>query len=125
MFPPIFEVCAADANVQSNLGTSPCRLYPFGEAPSQTEKPYAVWNTVVGVPELNLDQPPDIEQFTIQVDVYADTADAVRDAAQALRDAIETRAHVTGFSGERRDPDTRLYHYPLDVDWFVSRESVS
>lgn len=33
MYAPIFAVCAADPAVTALLGTSPVRIYPFGEAP--------------------------------------------------------------------------------------------
>ena len=125
MFPPVFEVCSADADVQTNLGTSPCRLYPFGEAPQGVTTPYATWATVIALPELYIDCVPDIDQFTVQIEVFADTASAARDAAKALRDVVEQYAHVTGYNGESRDPDTRHYQYSLDVDWFVHRDLVS
>ncbi|EPN30837.1 hypothetical protein A245_45243, partial [Pseudomonas syringae pv. actinidiae ICMP 19096] len=51
MAAPIFAVCAADPAVQALLGTSPTRLYPFGEAPEGVAKPYAVWQVIGGNPE--------------------------------------------------------------------------
>lgn len=125
MYPPIFETCAADADVQTNLGTSPCRLYPFGEAPAGVSKPYAVWQMITGTPENYLNQIPDMDTYSLQVDVYGDDVSEVRDAAQALRDAIEPYAHIIAWRSEARDPDTRNYRYSFDVDWFVDRESVS
>lgn len=125
MYPPIFEVCAADADVQSNLGTSQTRLYPFGEAPHGVTKPYAVWQMITGLPENYLNQVPDMDSYSLQVDVYGGTATEVRDAAQALRDAIEPYAHIIAWRAEARDPDTRNYRYSFDVDWFVDREAVS
>jgi uncharacterized protein YggE len=125
MYAPIFEVVSADANVQSNLGVSPTRFYPFGEAPPNVDKPYAVWQLITGLPENYLNQVPDIDQFSIQVDVYATTADQARDVAQALRDAVEPHAHVIAWRGEERDLDTRNYRISFDLDWMVSRETVS
>jgi len=125
MYPPIFETCAADADVQSNLGVSPTRLYPFGEAPAGVTKPYAVWQMITGLPENYLGQVPDMDSFSIQVDVYGPTVDAVRDAAEALRNAIEPVAHIIAWRSESRDPETRNYRYSFDVDWFVDRELVS
>lgn len=125
MYPPIFETVAADSNVQTNIGTSPCRFYPFGEAPQNVQKPYAVWQFVTGRPENYLNQVPDIDSMSIQVDVYAATASDARDVAQALRDAIEPHAHIISWRGEDRDEDTRNYRVSFDVDWLVSRETVS
>ena len=125
MYPPIFEICSAHADVQTNLGQTPCRLYPFGEAPQDVAKPYAVWQLVGGFPENYINDLPDIDSFTTQIDVYADKATTARDAAKALRDAIEPYAHVIAWGGESRDPDTDNYRFLFSVDWLVDRDSVS
>ena len=121
MFPPIFKVCAADAGVKAVLGTGPVRLYPFGEAPQGVQKPYAVWQTIGGLPENYINQRPDMDRFALQVDVYADTAAAARNAAKAMRDAIEPHAHITRWGGESRDPETNNYRVSFDVDWWTKR----
>lgn len=121
MFPPIFTTAAQDAAVQSALGVSPTRFYPFGEAPQGTEETYAVWQTITGLPENYLNQTPDLDRYAVQVDVYAATVDEARAAAQALRDAFEQSAHITAWRGEEREPETRSYRIGFDVEWFVSR----
>lgn len=125
MYPPIFAVSAADAAVLAALGPSPVRLYPFGEAPQGVALPYAVWQTINGSPENCLGGRPDMDQFTLQVDVYGRNIDSVRNAARALRDAIELVAHIVSYGGEGRDPDTKNYRYSFTVDWWVSREILS
>lgn len=122
MYPPIFAVCAAEPAVQAALGTAPLRLYPFGEAPQGVALPYAVWQTVNGSPENYLGGRPDMDQFTLQVDVYGSGIDSVRNAASALRYAIEPVAHIVSYGGEGRDPDTKNYRYSFTVDWWVNRE---
>jgi len=121
MYPPIFATCSIVSAVQTQLGTTPCRLYPFGEAPQGVAKPYAVWQTIGGSPENYIDKVPDIDAIAIQVDVYASTAASARAAATALRDAIEPVAHVTRWGGESRESDTNLYRLSFDVDWWVIR----
>ena len=121
MYPPIFQICAAVPAVTALLGTGPTRLFPFGEAPQDTALPYAVWQTVSGLPENYVDCPPDIDRFTIQVDVYAGTGSSARDVAKALRDAIEPHANIVAWRGESRDPDTNHRRYSFDVDWHVHR----
>lgn len=125
MFPPVFEILSADSDVQSNLGASPCRLHAFGESPEDVAKPYAVWQTVGGIPENCLNDVPDTDTWSIQFDVYGDTVLSVRDAAQSLRDAIEPNAYVVNFDSELRDPETKNYRYIIQVDWIVSREEYS
>lgn len=121
MFPPIFEVCSIDTDVQSIFGSTPCRLYPFGEAPQNVIKPYAVWQLVSGAPENYLDRVPDVDQFTIQIDVYANTVDASRIGAKVLRNVIQDYAYITVYTGDLRDPSTDNYRYTFSVDWFVHR----
>jgi len=125
MYPPIFEVCAADSDVQTNIGISPCRLYPFGEGPERVTLPYAVWQVVGGAPENCMDSPTDMDSFVVQVDAYSDSATSARDVASALRKAIEPYALITSFGGEGRDPDTNYYRYMFSVDWLVDRDNVS
>ncbi|MCY1278010.1 hypothetical protein D9M70_267270 [compost metagenome] len=121
MFPPIFQVCSASAAVKAVLGSSPVRLYPFGEAPQDVQRPYAVWQIAGGAPENYLGDRPDIDSFTTQIDVFAATATSARDVAKALRDAVEPVAYVAGWRGESRDPDTKNYRYSFDVDWLTPR----
>lgn len=125
MFAPIFQVCAINAGVQSALGTNPVRLYPFGEAPQGISKPYAVWQVIGGEPGNYINQIPDTDFHSLQVDVYAPTVTGGRDAAQALRDAIEPVAHITRWGGESRDPETKNYRFSFDVDWITHREVLS
>lgn len=125
MFPPVFEVVSADSDVQSNLGSSPCRFYPFGEAPQNVTSPYGVWGVVTGTPENYVNQVPDLDTWVVQIEVFAKTASAARDAAEAVRNVIEPLAHIVAWRGESRDAETRLYRYSFDVDWMVSRETQS
>ncbi|MFT7337630.1 MAG: hypothetical protein ACI92B_000952 [Marinobacter maritimus] len=121
MFPPIFQVCSAAPAVTALLGTNPTRLWPFGEAPQDVALPYAVWQTINGLPENYLGERPDLDSWSIQIDVYADTATSARNAAKALRDSIEPAAYITRWGGESRDPTTKHYRYSFDVDWLVPR----
>lgn len=121
MYPPIFSVCSASAAVKALIGSSPVRLFPFGEAPQGVTKPYAVWQSIGGSPENYINQVPDADYYSLQVDVYADNVTSVRAVAMALRDAIEPVAHITSWRGESRDPETRDLRYSFDIDWHVLR----
>ncbi|NNA76764.1 DUF3168 domain-containing protein [Pseudomonas lactis] len=121
MFAPINAVCALDPGVIALLGSPPQRLYSFGEAAQDTVKPYAVWQTISGSPDNYLAGRPDIDGFTLQVDVFATCAKDARAVAKALRDAIEPCAYITRWGGESRDPVTKNYRYSFDVDWIVQR----
>lgn len=121
MYPPIFATCAAAPAVTALLGASPTRIYPFGEAPQGVAYPYAAWQTVGGAPENYLGNRPDLDSYTLQVDVYADTGASARAVATTLRDAIEPHAYITRWGGESKDPETGRYRISFDVDWHVSR----
>jgi hypothetical protein len=121
MYPPIFQVCAANAGATALLGSSPVRLYPFGEAPQGVQLPYAVWQTIGGFPENYLGEIPDADTFSIQIDVYAATPESARSVATAIRNAIQTRANIVSWNGEDRDKDTRNYRVGFSVDWIVRR----
>jgi hypothetical protein len=121
MYPPIFAVCSASSAVKALVGNSPVRLYPFGEAPQGVIKPYVVWQVIGGSPENYINQVPDVDYYSLQVDVYGDDAASVRGVAEALRDAIEPVAYITAWRGESRDPETRDYRYSFDIDWHVLR----
>lgn len=118
---PIFAVCSADADVRALLGVNPHRLYPFGEAPEGVAKPYAVWQLVTGSPENYLAGRPDLDGYTLQVDVYAVTATSARAVTDALAHAIELKANIVSWGGEKKDTATNLYRSSFDVDWLVPR----
>lgn len=125
MYPPIFEVCSADSNVQSRLGSDPIRLFPFGEANyPNVVYPYATWQVITGRPENALGEVPDMDLWTVQIDIFARSDQDARDVAEALRDAIEPVAHITNWRAAARDPDTRSFIYSFTVDWWVSRREI-
>ena len=125
MTPPIFTTISASAAVKVLLGSSPVRFYPFDLAPqpgtSFYSLPYAVWQIVTGMPENYLGEVPDVDRYTIQIDVYGKTSTEVRSVVEALRDAIEPHAYVTRWGNESTDPETGLNRYGFDVDWHVTR----
>lgn len=121
MIAPIFSVCAASQEVRDLLGSDPVRLYPFGKQDDVIVYPYAVWQNIDGEPENYINQNPDIDRFSIQVDVYGDTDDDVIAVARALRDAIQRKAYITRWNGQSRDDATMKYRYSFDVDWLVNR----
>lgn len=121
MIAPVFSVCSASAEVIAILGSSPVRLYPFGEHYDNTVYPYAVWQNIGGSPENYLAQRPDADSYSVQIDVYANTSGEVIAAAKALRDAIEPHAYITRWGDQERDTQTRRYRYSFDVDWIVRR----
>jgi hypothetical protein len=121
---PIFETVEGDAALGALIGLGgTMRLYPFGRAAQVTPPtyPYVVWQNVSGAPENYINRVPEIDLFSIQVDIYSKTAESGRAVAGALRDAIQTSANISGWRGETRDPQTGYYRVSFDVDWFSTR----
>lgn len=127
MYPPIFQAVNVPA-VQTLLktGSGPLRFFLFGQAPQGVELPYAVWRQVFGAPQNYLAGRPDIDGYTVQVDVYVspstpNAAQKCRDIAAALRNAIEPVAYITAWVGDSRDPDTKNYVFTFQSDWLTPR----
>lgn len=125
MYPPIYTTCNNAPGVQSVLGGSPVRLYPFGEAPTKVEKPYAVYTVLTGVPENSLSCVPGIDRWTLTVDVYGVTESSAWLVAEEIRDAVEPVAYVTSWGPQGRDPDTRLFRVNMVLDWYANRNEDS
>jgi len=121
MYPPIFAAIVAHPPALALLDGDIVRVFAFGEAPENTARPYVTWQVITGSPENYLANRPDIDGYTLQVDVWADDGQAARDVAAAVRDAIEPHAYIVRWGGESRDPDTRAYRLSFDVSWFVHR----
>lgn len=121
IYPPVFEWAILSPTVLSLLGSNPTRLYPFGVAPQQVPVPYAVWQTIGGIPENYLGDIPDADSFRVQIDVYGRSADSVRTVAAALRDAYQSRAYIVRWGGESRDDETKNDRFSFDVDFIIPR----
>lgn len=121
MYPPIFQLCKANADVTVIFGVSPVRIYPFGSAPEDVSTPYAVWRIIGGLPDSYLSGTPDTDSYLVQIDVYATSCTGARDGAEAIRDALEPSANVISWRGESQDNETKLYNYEFDVNFIVER----
>lgn len=121
MLPPIYPLCAASAEVALKLGPSADRLYPAGEAPQDVVKPYATYQTIAGSPENYLSGRPDVDDYVVQLDVWAEVMSDALDTAKAIRDALELDAYVVAWRGTARDTETKLYRYSFDVAFVTPR----
>lgn len=124
MFPPIFPTIAASSSVKALIGSNPVRFYQFGMNTTQPQVyPYAVWQRVFGQPNNFLGDVPDSDNYTVQVDVYAKSANEARNVALALRDALEQplTSYITNWLGESIDPDIGNYRFTFQNEWIVAR----
>lgn len=124
MFPPVFEIAAASPSVTAVIGASPTRLWPFGQAKQNQDRPYAVWQTVYGNPVNSLPCIPKEDLYGVQLDCYAKSVSGSRQVAEVLRDAYEaTFNHVVSWNGEEWDQSTGLYRVSFTVEFWTERSS--
>jgi len=119
--PSLFVFVSSSSAVRAKFGSAPVRVFPFGSAPDKVKLPYAVWQTIGGVPENYISNAPDVDTFVVQLDVYAQTATQAREAAEALRDALEPHGYVILWRGESRDPETNNFRYSFDFNFLTER----
>lgn len=121
MNPEIFPILNANTAVKAVLGSNPLRFYPWGRAPQNVVKPYAVYNVYNGNPENYLDRVPDIDNKGTQIDLYAVTSETADSAFLAIRNALEPHGHMTSFATPVLDAETNLYTGRLEFDFWDER----
>ncbi|PPC64883.1 hypothetical protein C1Y41_04555 [Pantoea sp. ICBG 1758] len=118
---PIFEVLAQSPDVMKYLGPTILRFYDFANKPEKATYPYGTFQNYAGSPQMFLGTLPDVDMFSLQVDVFAKTAAEARNIALAIRDAIEPHSYITRWGDHVQDDETKSYRYSFDVDWMVLR----
>lgn len=121
MNPDLFPILNANVAVKALLGSSPLRVYPWGRAPNNVVKPYAVYGVYNGNPENYLDRVPDIDNKGTQIDIYGVKGEDVENCFIAIRDALEPFAHMTSFSTPDRNTETNLYEGRMEFDFWDYR----
>lgn len=122
---PLFSLAVDTPQVLAMLGSNPTRLYPFGDSPQKGQplygRPYAVYQTVYGSPQNYLNQSPDVDNWGVQVDVYAEQVSDARAIRDALLIAWEDQGHVVAWNGDGREPNTKLYRISFTVEFWTPR----
>lgn len=118
MLPPIYQILSSDAATSALAGD---RIYPHGDAPQDVARPYVTWFLITGVPELELSDTPSTDRCALQIDCWSETSAGADALAIAVRDAIEQHACVTGVVLNGREPETGLYRFAVQVDYWLSR----
>lgn len=121
MNPKLFEILNNNVQVKLNLGANPLRIYPWGRAPQDVRKPYAVYAVYSGTPENYLGNLPDIDNKGTQINIYAEDHLELEGCFIAIRNALEPHAHMTNFSSPDREPNTDLYTARMEFDFWDAR----
>ncbi|TVP11804.1 DUF3168 domain-containing protein [Shewanella sp. KCT] len=119
---PLFTLCQADSDVKAILGEIPTRVYPFGQAPQGTTRPYATWQIISGSPYNQLADNAHTDSYSTQVDVYGETEAQALMAAKAIISATASEAYVLSYNSNGRDKETDDYYYSFDLGWIVTAE---
>lgn len=122
-YPPVFTYAKDSPSVLALLGTNPTRFWPFGTAPQNETRPYAVHQLVYGSPENALSCPADIDLIGIQIDAYGKNVSGVRSIAEALRQAMEPHGHVVSLNGESWEQATGLWRSSFTVEFWADRSA--
>jgi len=120
---PIFEVVFKDPNVLSLLGPKILRFYDFANKPEKPTYPYATFQNYAGSPQMFLGTLPDVDTFSLQIDIFSLSSSESRNIALAIRDAIEPHSYITRWGDQVLDDETKSFRYSFDVDWMVLRQS--
>ena len=121
MNPPLFSILNASAPVKALLGANPLRVFPWGRAPQNVAKPYAVYVVYNALPENYLGQVPDIDNKAVQINIYAENSASLESCFTVVRDALELHAHMTSFASPDLDADTNLYSCRMEFDFWDAR----
>lgn len=115
-----YETAAADAGVQSLLGTQP-RIHPAGNAPEGEAYPYATYQQVGGAPMSLLSERSSASTQLVQVDVWAKSNSSATEVCDALMHAVELRCSITSVRGPTKDPVTGSFRCSFDASWIAQR----
>lgn len=121
MNPNLFPLLNASPTVKSLLGENPLRVYPYGKAPDEVLKPYAVYSVYNANPENYLDCTPDIDNKGTQISIYAETSSDLESCYNAVRDVLEPHAYMSSFSTPDIDADTDLFSCRMEFDFWDER----
>ena len=124
MYPSVQLLASADPTVTAVLGNNPLRFWPFGHAPQNETRPYALHQLVYGNPDNSLSCIPSEDLFGLQIDAYAKTVSGAREVAQALRDCFEAEHYPTvAYNGEDWEQNTGLYRVSFTTEFWTERAS--
>lgn len=116
MFPPIFKILNVPV-VQAKVGADPVRIYDFGSAPADVQKPYMVFQQVANERLNNVSDAPCGDVDSIQLDIYAETREAARDVARVVRTVLDLAGITHHLILQLQEPETQLYRVGFELNY--------
>jgi len=115
MHAPLFELCNDEPLLQAHLGVNPFRLYPFGNAPRNSQAPYAVWQRIGGAPEIALNGQHAFDTTDIQLDIYAKDLNTARLITQTFFNLLYNKAQIVRYGFEAFEPAVNHWRSSMDL----------
>lgn len=79
--------------------------------------PFVSWQIIHASTEMYLSDVPDMDNISVQIDIYAKTRAEVRRIAGMLRLALHEYCYVVRLSGPEQDFDTDLWRIMMETAW--------
>lgn len=117
MIPAVYPLLTGDAAVSAIVGN---RVYQT-EAPEPVIRPYVVFSLPSSVPLNTLSCNPEMDDQRIQVDCWSESQTESRQLGEAVRNALETVTHIVLGPWADRDPDTKMFRWSMDAEFFEPR----
>lgn len=117
----LFTILNSNATVKSYLGNNPLRVFPYGLAPKNVTRPYAVYVVTNALPENYLDKVPDVDAISVQINIYANTEQSLTNCFTSVRNALEPHAHMINFATPDTDVEDGLFSCRMEFDFWDNR----
>lgn len=115
---PLYDLCAADAQLSAMLSDDTGLKVGEFDADNFANAPYVCWQTITATTEQYLDDPSDMDNLHVQIDVYAKSKGDCRQIASLVRQVIEHECYIEDYTGVIKDTETNLYRISLDTSWY-------
>lgn len=114
---PLYQLCEQNKILSDLLSDSiGLKVSEFSSELFQNP-PFIAWQILHGDAEQYLNDISDMDDVTVQIDIYAKKRADARMIAQHLRKVIFDYCYIERFSGTEQDPDTHLWRVRLDTRW--------
>lgn len=113
MVPLVQSLLQGAESVRLLLG-DPVRLWR-GNAPQDTQLPYATWEVVGGAPAASLSEPPPADGWRVRITVWGDSLSQANAVAVAIRAEVERVGSIESYNPTPDSDDTDAMAISFDA----------
>lgn len=114
MMVPLVQSLLQGAEAVRQLLGDPVRLWP-GNAPQDTQLPYATWEVVGGSPTAMLSDAPPADGWRVRLTVWGDSLSQANGVAVAIRDVVERVGSIESYNPTPDSDDSDAMGISFDV----------